>query len=191
MKIAVDIDNVLLDIMNPLIDYHNREYNTKHTRDMFQKHNLEVVWGGTKKDTFDEIDRFYETEEFKNIKPVYGAVPAIKKITEKHQLHAVTSRTVTTAQITRYQLEKYFPRCINDISYANSFSNNHTSIEKLFYFNKVGANLIIEDCVDHVKNLPSGMKAIILDYPWNQVELPENVERAMDWKHVLEIIEKI
>jgi len=190
MKIAIDLDDVSFNIIEPLVQYHNKIHGTSYTVDMFTKYSLEEVWGGTREDALREIHDFYKTPEFRDIKPVLDAPEIIKELAKEHKLYAVTSRTQTVKHITCYQICKHLPGCIERVYHTNNFSREHVGIPKSDIFYEIGADIVIEDCLDHVMHIPD-INIIIHDRPWNRVELPKNMHRAKTWKDIPGIVKKV
>jgi len=48
---------------------------------------------------------------------------------------------------------------------------------------------MIEDSPEQAKDCASnGIDVLLLDRPWNQIALPENITRVRSWKEITEII---
>lgn len=72
MIIAIDVDEVLATLLNPVIDYHNDMYNTSLTREKFQSYNWWETWGGTKEEAIAKFYDFWETDYPNRIRPIEG-----------------------------------------------------------------------------------------------------------------------
>ncbi|MDD5416648.1 MAG: hypothetical protein PHU12_01595 [Candidatus Aenigmarchaeota archaeon] len=192
MKIAVDVDAVLLDLVTPFLDFYNERHKTSFETHMVKHYNFHKSFGGTLESEVALLMEFCTTEAFRNLTPVKGSVAAVKKLHKKHELIIVTSRNPGLKKLTEYQLNKYFPNCFDKIIFTNEHCGPQKGkSKKAIIISKINPDIVIEDCLDYLLDLPKATKGILLNYPWNQNKLPKNVERAMDWKQVLEIIENV
>jgi uncharacterized HAD superfamily protein len=51
---------------------------------------------------------------------------------------------------------------------------------------ELGVGVMIEDSMSQAKEIAaSGCRVLLLDCPWNQGDLPENVTRIYSWKEIV------
>lgn len=195
MKIAVDVDEILANLIDPVIAFHNEQFQTSLVRNDFTSYNFDEVWGGTHVEAIQKVHQFFETEHFRNIRPVVGAVEGVQKLKEKHDLFVVTSRQSVVEEQTKAWLNQHFPEMFKEIHVTNGFSLSGQKRLKKDVCKQVGASLLIDDCLEYALDCAAaGIPVVMLDYPWNQTkpgELPENVKRVFSWEEILREIGKM
>ena len=108
MKIAIDADDVLLELMRDLIAFYNRSNGTSFKYENHKHYGLYETWNCTPEEAVENVHNFYASQEFlHDLKPVPGAVEANNYLSEKHQLYVVTSRPKLIETATEYQINKY------------------------------------------------------------------------------------
>ena len=191
MRIGVDIDGVLADVISKILEWHNRVYGTNYRKEQIVNFQFERLWGGTheqaKKKIFEE---FYHSEEFDDTKPLDGAVDVLKKLSKKHKLVAVTARPAEIKAKTKDWLDEYFPEIFSEVFYNDDWENVGVYGSKVEICQKNHIALIIEDSVENAQAFAEeGIPALLLDYPWNQSDaLPENVTRVKNWDEIVKLI---
>lgn len=193
MRIGIDADQVLVDFLTPLLEFHNSAYGTKNDFSEFETKNLEMLWRCDKRESLEKLHEFYNTEYFQMIKPIPGAVEAVNHLSKNHELYVVTSRTVKHADKTNEQIQKYFPNMFKEILFDNRYSDDN-SIEirkKAEVCKEYNLDIMIDDIPKNIENLPSDIKGILMDQPWNKNDFPKNTIRAYDWDDVLKIIKHV
>ena len=68
--IAVDLDEVLGDFVPAIAEWHNNTYGTKLLPSHFFSYAFKDVWGGTDAESVEKVHQFFETDYFKNMKPI-------------------------------------------------------------------------------------------------------------------------
>lgn len=191
MKIAIDVDEVLAEYQNGFIEFHNKYYGTNLKRHHFAKsYKLEDAWGGTEDEAIDKVYHFYQTKDFKKMEPVPGAIEAVRKLAQKHDLFVVTSRQNFASPVTLEWLDKHFPDTFSGILFANHFAKEGAPKDKSEICKEIGAELLIDDSLTYAKDCAKkGIKVKLFDRPWNQTEnLPKNIQRVFSWQEILKII---
>jgi len=186
MRIAIDIDCVLLDIMPSIIKWHNENYGFDHAFEMFKQYSLDKTWGCSFEEAVKRVNQFYDSEDFKHLKVISNAPEVVKQLSKKQDLFVITSRPERIRKITEKQLNAYFPNCFDDIHFTSEYKLKE-GIERNKKFeicNSLNADYLIEDCLEHIQNFSNGVKAILLDSPWNQGEIPSYAKRFYSWKEI-------
>jgi len=188
MIIAIDIDEVLSDTLNHVLEGYNESRNTSFKREDFINYHYEVILSNDKESPKDIWDNFIRTKGHE-IKPIEGAVEAVKKLALKHDLLILTSRSGEYAEITKNWLLNNFNIPIRIIYTNNFFGESHT--KKSDFCSDEGVDIVIEDQARHALDCADVCKVVyLLDSPWNQNEtLPENVKRVYSWEEIIEHIE--
>lgn len=190
MNIGVDVDDVLAELMQTYLDYHNEHYSTKvQKKDMFS-YAFHEVFGGTEQESRDKVLDFYETDFFHNLKLVPGAKEGISQLAEKHQLCVITARPPTIQKQTKQWLNKHFQDSFHCINLTNQW---YSTPDKQRTKSQVGKEqkiqIMIDDSLHHALDCAAqGIFVLLVDlgYPWNQSKnLPSNVKRVKSWEEII------
>src|SRR5207249_2759052 len=99
--IAIDMDDVLCTYTNSLIEWHNREHKTSFTLSDAKEFNLSL-FGWDRTTLLQQIDLFAGTDEYKELRIVFGVVDGLTKLLPFFTFTIVTARSATTADATHY-----------------------------------------------------------------------------------------
>ena len=184
--IAIDVDEVSLDFMNPLLEYHNDKYGTSLKREDFKSFNLWETWGGTRQEAVKKVYYFFNSPYSENIKPIKGSQESINILSKNKDLVIATSIPGYLHSRTIGMLSKYYSGMFKDFYFTYQFDRNNGNRKKNICLEK-NVDFIIDDVIDNVLACSSVVKkAFLFDSPWNQINnLPENVGRVHSWKEVL------
>jgi len=187
MKIGIDLDEVLVEYLAVLIDHHNATYNTSLTKEQFKSYKFWEIWGGTREEAIQKVYTFYQTADFKNLKPLPHSQKTIDILKQNHELFVITSRPHDIREITKELIDEHFPNTFSNIIFANHYSQNGEEITKKQICDSVGIEILIEDSLDYaLECLNEKRKIFLFDYPWNQSEkLPAGIHRIKSWKEIL------
>ncbi|MEK6823690.1 MAG: hypothetical protein AABY06_01525 [Nanoarchaeota archaeon] len=189
MKIGIDIDEVLADLMNPLINFHNDNYNTKLHRDHFKTYNLWDIWGGTEEEANQKLQDFFHSRYFMEVKPIENSQKNISILSRKYDLVIITSRPDYIKEKTVSWLNQNFSNNFAKYYFTCEWPKNGMTRKEQICSER-GINLIIEDSLE--KSLAcskKGINVLLFDCPWNKYNfLPENITRVKNWNEILERI---
>ncbi len=191
MLIASDIDDVLLDLIPAIIEFHNRRYWTNLTKEGFHSYRLGEVFGCSDGEAMRRMHEFYETEEFRDVKPVEGAVEGVTALRgERHDFVALTSRLLSCREITEENIERYFPGVFTGRIYfaVNYYLRKFSSPKsKGAYCVELKADVMIDDSVAHAEECRDlGIRVLLMDSSHNRREEPEGIVRVKNWREVME-----
>ncbi len=187
MIIAVDCDDVLADSMEVFINYYNKNYGTSLTKDHFFS---SMWWDIIREDKDVVINRYLEFIEnkcFDEIKPVPGAVEAIKKIKKKHELIVVTGRPNSLLKKTKKWVNDYFPNFFNEIHCTNLHFANGNGLTKGDICKNNKVDLLIDDYIEFGQEcVNNNIEVFLMNQPWNkQAKLLSGITRVMSWQDVM------
>jgi len=190
MKIAIDLDDVLINFLPHLIEYHNFEYKTNLTLEQFHCYRFWEIWGGTKEQAVQKVYDFYKTEYFQNLTLVQDSQEAVNILNKNHDLVIITARQNEIKDETVKLVDKYFPNIFNEIYFANFYGRTGISQTKKEICDLVQADVLIEDSIDNsLQCLNSHRKIFLFNRPWNQLSsLPKGIQRANSWKEILKLL---
>src|SRR3989344_278504 len=190
MNIGVDIDEVLAELTEAFLEYHNHTYGTSFKKkDMFSYAYHEVI-GGTEEETKKKLMTFFDTDFFRNIKTVHGAKEAIALLAQKHKLSVITARPHFIRQQTEHLIESHFPKYFSTITLTNQWHGAGAKRYKSEVCKERKVSIMIDDSLYHAKDCAAqGIHVLLIDinYPWNHTseKLPENIKRVQSWKEII------
>ena len=191
-KIAIDIDDVLLNFMGGLIHFYNFKYGTSFKkRDIFS-YKLEESFGITKKERLRRLDEFYKSPFFSEIGPIPGSQEALDLLSKENEIIIVTSRELNLKQITEYSLERNFKGKYSELFYSKNYSQiGGKSKAEICLEQK--ASVLIEDCLIYALDCNAkGIPSFLIDKPWNKTNLDGTlVKRVRNWKEILKKINNL
>ena len=187
---ALDLDDVLSDYVPAVLSFHNHRYQTAYTLTDVTAYGYWKFWGGTREEATRKVYEFYETDYFKKLQPVRGAVEGVKALKRNYGLVVVTSRPTDIEKQTRDWIEKFFPQTFVEIALTDAFTpDGRVEIKKSAVCRRLKAEVLVEDCLEYLqescRELPH-LRGILFDKPWNQgASLPANVKRVYSWKEIV------
>lgn len=187
MKIGVDFDDVLLDCNTSLALFHNSRYGTSYEREDVRSWYLEHTWGCTQQEVVARVKEWYGSQEHAESRPVAGAIAAVGELARSHELYVITSRPANVKDLTQVWLDRHFPDQFGQLHFTSHFEPGAGS--KAEVCRKLGISLLVEDSLLHARDVAaSGATVLLLDCPWNQEAVPDNIIRIFTWDDVLNFI---
>jgi len=187
MKIALDVDEVLMVMQPSLMQFHNRAYGTDLTPELVGNYDLSLAWGCTVEESIRRINEFYGTPEFWKMMPVRDSQRGVNQFIERgHSLVALTSRPSKFKKETLSQLWTYFPWIKQDqILFSGEWSGNGER-KKYEICKNLGVGLLVDDHVGYlIPARENGIRGLLFgNYPWNQKD-SDGLQRVNDWEEVL------
>jgi uncharacterized protein len=188
--IGVDLDDVLLDFNTTLCTYHNLQYGTTLTRDQISSYSLELAMNVTREEMMKRVLEFYETDHHFNGLPIPGSVESIGILSKKFPLYIVSAKPDYLKERSLIWIEQHYPTCFKEVLFTNQFAGDASRKKtKSEVCKELGINIFIDDSLKHAEDISkSGVKVYLLNAPWNQGDVPENVARMNDWNSICEDI---
>lgn len=142
-RIAIDLDEVLVPFLNPMIKWSGKKVNHKKMSKYVYRDIFEITEDESKKMVYS----FYESEDFKNLKPIENSQKGVRKLkNEFDKLYIVTGRQSIVRDQTEEWIDKYFPNMFDDVILTNSYTENEVEKHKLCL--ALNINTIIDDNFD-------------------------------------------
>ena len=178
MRLAIDIDNVLNDLVECVLGLYNSEYNDNLKIKDITAYSMECF---VKKEARPHINEFFQFA-VPNTKPRDGAVEYMSRLyRDGHDIYCVTSSHFDAMPFKVNWIQEHFPfvpdshvvrLCDKSLFKCDVMVDDYTS------------NLILSDC-----------KRVILDYPWNHPLAPEfdgfyRLTRVSNWEEIYKTISK-
>ena len=188
MKILLDMDDVMVDLIGPWLDYLNNKHGSNISKDdVFCWDMNECVLPKLLECDAEENIHIFEPlfipEFWDNVKPLEGAVDAIKELNEKHSIYIATaSHHNTFGPKIEKCLLKYFPFI------------SEKQIICIYRKELIDAGILIDDNYDNIEKfaLSSGNKSgILMNAPYNKdmsiknTPLWNKVFRVDNWNDII------
>lgn len=175
MKIAIDIDGVIGDQVDPVLKRIKRNYGV--TMDYFDVQSWAEPIPNTNTDIHKEIKKAEKDQEYVLEMPtIDGAVSTISKLeSEGHEICIVTGRPEAIADLSKKWIE------------GLNFASNEFYCTDGKSKSDIDADVIIDDRNDHVVEfVESGDEryGIIFSRPWNSIEVEKaNISPSIKFTH--------
>lgn len=188
MKIAVDMDEVIADLLEQYILFLNTEQKLKLLREQFTGYYTWTGWNGTVEEKIQSFSTFYKSPYFFQVLPVAAAAEALATIKKDNELYIVTSRPDSLKDATISWIEQYYPDTFTDIYFADYVLKK----KKSDICKQLGATYIIEDSLDYARDCAAhNTNAVLLTYPWNSAEqVTGNITRVKSWEEIPALLMK-
>jgi len=189
IKIALDLDDVLVDFVGRFIDFHNEEFGTSFEVDKFvyddgyyQVLNVEPTEVGQRFKTF------RKSPHFKKVGPFPYSIPLLEELKSLgHTVHIVTGRDTGRLNETKEFVEKFFAEQVSweRVHFGSDFHEDKNPQLKHEICISEGFNFLVEDSAKHAfECAEAGIKVLLLDKPWNQkVNSHKNIVRIKNSKN--------
>ena len=186
MKIGIDLDEILADLVNPLIVWHNGVYGTNLERNNLTSYSLEEIWGGSREDTERKFKEFYQSRNFKGIVPVRDSQKGIGNLSSRNELIVITSRPRYLYEETLQWLEKHFPDRFQGVELTSNWNEGGEGRKKSEACQDLGVDLIVEDSLGYAKDCADmNVRVLLLDCPWNRGDLDtRRITRVYSWEDI-------
>jgi len=191
MKIAIDIDEVILSCIEKYLEFvGNKGYKRVCYEDVFSYRLWEVL--EIEKEVVSGLFNEYNSSEyFKRIDFVEGAKDGVINLRDNHNIYFITARPINIIKETRDVIFSEFGVLRNRVVFAGDLIVNHCK-RKDEICEEMGIDLIIEDNgEDSLKYAKNGLRVLLLDKPWNQGIEHKNVFRCFSWGEILERVEEL
>jgi len=193
MKIAIDLDEVLGEVVGELLKWHNETKETRWTLGEVTKYRFSDCFDITRDEEKETVLEFWASGRLKNLPVVAGAREAVAELARNHQLFVVTARVEKLRDVTQNWLDRYFPNMFQKVVFANQYMSDEVGLAKGDICQELGCEVLIDD---NTTNIESGwnksLKLIIFNRPWNIYHrLPPSVMRVNNWNEIVQAINKI
>ena len=181
LKIGIDIDGVLADIVRPMLPLLARECGRAVTHEDIICYSFREALNIPEERVAALMEEVVAAGYFEAAPPVAGAVEAMVLL-RHHRIWLVTSRPERVRNETIRWLARH------GVPYHELLFKPATAKAA----NGDGFDLFVEDNLDTALVLSGeGIPVLLFDWPWNQhPTLPDNVQRVRDWQEILSAVER-
>jgi uncharacterized HAD superfamily protein len=188
-KIGWDIDDIIFPLMKNYLAFHNNKHGTNlELTDVHNYHLWKCGIHNSKEESVKDVLEFQNSPDFDRIDLIPGAREILVGISERFEIHFVTSRPEEIKNKTEILLNKNFPKNGFKILYSGEIYGGNLSKAEICKRNNIP--LLIEDNPDYAIDCArNGIRVILLNHPWNaNCEKHEKIIRINELKEVLEIL---
>jgi len=181
MKIAVDVDGVILAMIPKVCERYNKAFNTNYTKEDVKQWEFFKDWNITEESMYKIFCQVYENSQTLSLVDE-NAPQVLKKLYNKYYVDLVTARDL---RFESNLLERLTSLGIK----KGAYYENLIHVKAKPYDSKLSLNydLIIDDNPNLVKAIGKYMnkKLLLYDQPWNQnFQDKERVTRVYNWNQI-------
>lgn len=191
MKIGIDMDSVLAEIMQPMVDFHNERYHTHLTLADHTDYDLSKVWKCDPAEVLPRIYEYYESSFFDGVLPVTGADKGIAYLAAKYDLYLITSRPHLVEDKTNRWIGRYFPGKFRKLLHTNQVSHAHEKRKKKSEVcREEGIGVMIDDAIDYaVDCAQAGIQVYLFSANWNRkYPAHKNIRKVGGWDEIISLL---
>ena len=198
--LAVDVDDTIAHLMKSVVAFYSDTYEPPHFKvDDFHTLEFNLVWGGTRHECDEKVERYYKSDHFKNgIDPIAGAYEQLKRLKEHFELHVVTARPHHIREATIEWLNKHYPDLFSDFHFGNLYGLEGVRKRKSQMCKEIGAVCLIDDSAGYALDCAANKVHVLLfgNYAWNTSdewnrEISEHsdfVDRVQNWDQAANLL---
>ena len=185
MNIGIDLDEVVVDFINPFIDYFNKRFGTTFEVEDMHSYNLwECGMGGNREEAIRFVREFYESDNFEKIPFWSGARETINYLRRNHKIYIITSRPEEFREKTDRFLAENFSGNGFSVLYSGDFHRQGRT--KAEICRDYGIDVHLDDNLKYALECAREVRKVFLfDKPWNQQPVNGNIVRVKTWEEVL------
>lgn len=182
--LAFDFDDVIADFNGGYVNFHNRTFGTPTVSfDDITDFDMTKIYGVEHDTIVARVMKFCH-EHHDEIEPWADAEPCLRRLSEKYELHIVTSRCETLRDTTEGWLSEHNLRdYITELHFTNGFGSKFPKRKrtKERVCQEIGATALIEDAPTHALSVAkSGTPVCLPHRPWNGNVWHHRVLRVWD-----------
>ena len=177
--VAVDVDSIVNNLIERLIEFYNKKYNSALKLDDFTDYDFFKCFAYD--DAQNLMDIFDEKKLWDSLSPRKGSQRGIKHFVDKgYEVYFATATMPVTFPWKVEWLKKYF----GIVPEKNIICINNKGLLR--------ADVLIDDNMDNLLSAQH-YDRICLDYPWNRNVHDEvySIYRAHNWDEIVDAVDKI
>lgn len=191
-KIAVDVDEVLLEFVKNFLAFYNFKYQTSFKKKSIFSYDLEIPLGITRNDLNNVFGAFYNSPYFRNLNLVNGAQKGLSELSKNNEVVLLTSRSSRIREETESFVNQHFFGSYSSLLFSKSYLDKEGET-KAEICKKYGFSLLVDDCLKYSLECNElGIPSFLFDTPWNKGNLEGTlITRVKNWNEILEKLKQI
>ncbi len=182
MRIGIDLDDVIADLVPELIKFLNDLYKADLEFKEIKSWEIWKYGNLTEKEFKEGTKKFIEEGGYSRLPVIKGAVEGVNRLKELGEVYIVTRRSIKRRAETISWLRD------KKIKYDGIYFSNNGP--KTHIFEDINPNLIIDDSPSSAKDLLWFRGFFLYDKPWNKHVKIEKNRRLKSWKDILKKVEE-
>lgn len=169
MRIAFDMDEVLVSYLPQMNKYFERQYNRKPIipYHKVKRYNFSEIYGISPRESQWLVYGFYNSEEHKNMEPVNGMQEFVDSLKHDNELYIITARQHYGRQQTMDLIHKHYGNTFKDVIFTNSYSLIGNEDSKRDICNALSIDMLIDDNINNLIDLNDTYGMLFAGYPWS------------------------
>lgn len=186
-RIALDLDDVLVNHTTQFILFHNKTYGTRLRFHHFRMYDISRVLRVSPQEAYKRLNQFYESQEFDQMRPFSEALEYVRKFSQDgEELILITGRPKVLREKTRSWVKKYFPE-IGQVLITGELLSGPEQLKGPICRRR-NIDLIVEDSLEQAISCSQCAGVALFNKPWNEnspFALPkEAITRVDSWEEV-------
>lgn len=185
-RVGVDLDDIVANFNQAFIPYMNRILGTNVTYETHRSFFFPDVYGVPMTEMHVYLTDFCHKGGHNSIRLIPGAFAGLKLLEKRYELHLITSRCESLADITCDWLSAHGVNVFTDYHFTNSASLLHPEKRRLKseVCKQLGVVALFEDALHNANDVASaGIPVIMPSRPWNEGgNVHQLVHRTSGWK---------
>lgn len=194
LVLAVDFDDVVNNFNRAFLLYNQFTHGATVRYEDLHSYEYCVSYGISEAEAHERIWHFCH-KLHDQVKPIMSVVGALRLLKEWYDIHMVTSRCESIADITHKWIERRTPNVFTDTHFTNGFTTKHPERRrsKVEVCRQIGAVAHVDDSLSHVGDIAAqlGIPVFMPSRPWNKHETPAGVTRVRSFDEALEHLSKL
>lgn len=190
-KIAIDIDEVLVETAPGVIKYYNAKYGTNVTLENYYSDSFKHWKVPDFATAVRQVNEYADTEEYMKLKPTKHSIEVITGLDKHYELVIITGRPDIIGEVTRIWLAKHYPVLFKDIVFTNFYDPDKRRT-KGEICKELGVELLIDDHPAHLLSVAEqGIDGFLFgNFPWTTMpaKFPPSIKRVKDWQEVAQLL---
>lgn len=173
MRLAIDLDEVLVPMLSHLNAHFEKQYNRKPAIPMHKakEYNFSKIYDISERDAQWLVWSFYNSDEHKKITANEYTKKTVELLHKMgHELYVVTARQHYAKKATDELIRRNFGNVFADVIYTNSHSLLGDNISKSTVCDVLGIDVLIDDGARNLVNLPERTMGLLFTgtprYAW-------------------------
>jgi len=192
--LAIDFDDVVNDFNHAFLFYNRKVHGATQNYEDLLTYDYCIDYAISEKEAHERIWHFCHTYH-DSVEPITGVVAALRLLKQHFNIHMVTGRCESIAQVTHYWLSGRSPDIFTNTHFTNSFATKHPERRrsKVEVCREIGAVGLVDDALHHVGDVAEQLQIPVFmpTRPWNKHETPAGVTRISDFDEALEHLIKL
>ena len=176
LRIAIDLDEVLVPMLSHLNNHFEKQYNRKPKIPIHKakEYNFSKIYDISQREAQWLVWSFYNSEEHKKITADEETKRTVELFHKMgHELYVLTARQQYATRATEELIRRNFGDIFTDVVYTNSHSLLGDNISKSSVCQILGIDVLVDDGINNLDGLPDGTRGVLFTGDPRHAWVPE------------------